>query len=393
MSANETPSLERRLSDAYSRADVPRRVHLDMTYRCDLDCEHCYLDNKTTWPELTTAAWLGVLDDLHEMGVLYLLWSGGEVFARADFEQLIRRAGELRFLSRVKTHGGNMTPERAQILKESFVQQTDVSVYSLDPEIHDAITRVAGSLENSLAGIDLLLEAGLRVRVSVTAMESNRHELADMSRFFRARGCEFSINPNVMPDSSGTDMLDPLLLQDEGYIDMAREVLRIAERDDALPRPGQISPTGEPCGAGRSSAYIAPDGAVWPCVMFPMSIGQVQEQPFSTLWHESSERAALTEWTNADRQACNSCAGSGACFYCPGEAYKRTGDFRTAPEVFHWRTRLWMQAFEDVGGRTYSEQEWQTVPSGHHPQDQGRKRNFTFPIYQPSKGRRKSPTS
>ena len=106
---------------AYLAAGVPMMVHLDMTYRCDLDCQHCYLDDKDC-PELTTTEWERLLAQLHAAGTLYLSWSGGELFLRPDFLQLLHKAAELGFVNRLKTHAGLVTPELAQELTHCRVQ-------------------------------------------------------------------------------------------------------------------------------------------------------------------------------------------------------------------------------------------------------------------------------
>ena len=129
------------LRAAWSAEDRPASAHLDVTYRCDLDCGHCYLDNKTTWPELTTAEWLDVLEQLRDAGVLFAVWSGGDVLMRSDFATLLTRASELGLLSRVKTHGGQIDATWARLFAGSKVIRTDVSVFSLRADIHDALTR------------------------------------------------------------------------------------------------------------------------------------------------------------------------------------------------------------------------------------------------------------
>ena len=141
--------------DLYVEAGLPTNVHIDLTYRCDLDCVHCYLDNKRDWPELTTAEAENVLDQLRAMQVMELTWSGGEIFARPDFLPLLARASRMGFRNIVKTHGGSLTPERCAALADAFVVYLSVSLYSLDPEIHDGITTKPGSLQATLDGLQL----------------------------------------------------------------------------------------------------------------------------------------------------------------------------------------------------------------------------------------------
>ena len=67
---------------------VPIAVHMDVTYRCNERCVHCYLDHDDHG-EMTTDEIKGVLDQLAEAGVFFLTFSGGEVFMRRDFFELV----------------------------------------------------------------------------------------------------------------------------------------------------------------------------------------------------------------------------------------------------------------------------------------------------------------
>ena len=95
-------AVRERLFSAFARADAPVHGHLDLTYRCDLRCQHCYLHEKDDWPEMTTAEWLAVLPQLRDAGVVRLLWSGGEVILRPDLGVLLAAAAALGFGSVVR---------------------------------------------------------------------------------------------------------------------------------------------------------------------------------------------------------------------------------------------------------------------------------------------------
>ena len=363
------------------KADVPYQAHLDITYRCDLDCEHCYLDNKDSWPELRKDELIDLLDQLYTLGVPTLTWSGGEPFARPDFFDLLEHARAKGFVSIVKTHGGNVSAEMAERLVNLGVARVDVSLYSLDDELHDAVTRVPGSLKATLAGVKHMLAVGIRVRASTVTLPTNFHELPAIRRYAESIGCEYQSANFVHLEHNADKGLDALNMDEQTLLKALRQDFgRYVERD-RTPRP--LSPDSDPCGAGRSSVYITPDGAVWPCVAFPMPIGHLREASFEEIWRTSESRKALTEWTNKDRHDCLSCGGSSECFYCPGEAYKRTGDFRTAPDIFHWRTRVAMKAVESVTDHRFSSEDWASVPEGAPPSAPAPKKKFQFPIYQP----------
>lgn len=350
---------------------------LDITYRCDLDCEHCYLDEKNLGRELSTAAWLDVLGQLRDMGAQMIAWSGGEVFARPDFLQLIDAAAALGIQSRIKTHAGNIDDVRARALAERNVHNVAVSIYSINASVHDGVTRVPGSLERSLLGIQALQRAGLQPSVTVVAMKANVDELEAIDDFFFGLGVPVKIAVNILPDMSSRTQLDDLALDEEDATRALSVGMRAAARRGApsLYR-ASMSLEKDVCVAGRTSLYINPEGEVWPCLTFPMVLGNVRDTALADIWHGSKERKALAAWKNNERSECTSCGASGVCGYCPGEAYRRTGNYKVAPPEFHARARAQLRAHAETEGVQLGEGQLASVPAGPQPMP----RRAHFPI-------------
>jgi len=80
-------SLISDMTDKAMQMGIPISVHVDVTYRCNERCEHCYLDHDDKG-EMTTQEIKNILDQLAEAGVFFLVFSGGEVFMRR-----LRKAG------------------------------------------------------------------------------------------------------------------------------------------------------------------------------------------------------------------------------------------------------------------------------------------------------------
>ncbi|PYX91398.1 MAG: hypothetical protein DMG71_20315 [Acidobacteria bacterium] len=83
---------------------IPVDVHLDVTYRCNERCVHCYLDHDDHG-EMSKAEIKELLQELADIGVFSVTFSGGEVFMRRDFVDLVEHARRLLFAVRIKTNG------------------------------------------------------------------------------------------------------------------------------------------------------------------------------------------------------------------------------------------------------------------------------------------------
>src|SRR5438477_2068640 len=81
---------------------VPPSVRLDVTYRSNERCVHCYLDH-ADHGEMSTAEIRDLLDQLADAGVFFLTLSGGEI--------LIVHSGQMRVFNYTFTsfHGSQAT--------------------------------------------------------------------------------------------------------------------------------------------------------------------------------------------------------------------------------------------------------------------------------------------
>src|SRR5256712_4648715 len=144
-------SLMQEMGAKALKLGIPLSVQLDVTFRCNERCVHCYLDHND-YGEMTTAEIKDLLDQLAAAGVFFLVFSGGEVFLRRDFFELLEHARSLLFSVKVKTNAIMIGEKEADRLAELGLHGVQGRGYSHRPEVHDRITKVPGSLERTLAG-------------------------------------------------------------------------------------------------------------------------------------------------------------------------------------------------------------------------------------------------
>ena len=176
MIAPQETGLVHELRTAYAREGRLFSVHLDLLYQCDLDCEHCYLDDKVTHNQ-PTAFWLDVVDQLADMGIFRMTVSGGELFLRKDAIEILKRASDRGIVLELKTHGGTITDDLARALAPLHIAYIDLSYYSHRAEVHDAITRRPGSHEATRRAIETLVAHGVSTRATNTVMSRNAADL------------------------------------------------------------------------------------------------------------------------------------------------------------------------------------------------------------------------
>src|SRR6202140_2014175 len=154
------------------KLNIPLSVQLDLTYRCNERCIHCYLDH-APHGEMTTAEIKAVLDQMADAGVFYLTISGGEIMMRRDFFEILEHARARLFCVKLKTNGVLIREKEAARLRKLGVETIQISIYSHRPEVHDAITKMPGSLRQSLDAVRFLRQQGLYVTMANVLMTEN----------------------------------------------------------------------------------------------------------------------------------------------------------------------------------------------------------------------------
>ena len=347
LSAGATPVMDRLISRTVEK-HRPLSVHFDLTYRCNERCVHCYLDHDDQG-ELTTAECLQVLDDLASSGALFLTFSGGEIFLRPDLYEILAAARRLHFDISLKTNALLVTPERAARLGELGVRRVQISVYSDIPAVHDAITKVPGSLRRTLAAIPILLQHGLQVKLACPLMRENLLAYRGVMALAEKLGVPYILDLTITPMMDGSS--GPLAHR--ASVSSLLPVLRDARLQACKPqptsataRPESVWPLGSavssgiespayqdlPCSAGHNSCYISPYGDVFPCVQLPQAAGNLRREKFDDIWYHAPQLERLRAIRESQLPICSRCEIRSYCERCPGLALMEGGNLLGAYE-------------------------------------------------------------
>ena len=328
----------------------PLSVHFDLTYRCNERCVHCYLDHDDHG-ELTTAECLKVLEDLARSGTLFLTFSGGEIFLRPDLYEILAAARRLHFDISLKSNALLVTTERAAKLREFGVRRVQISVYSDIPAIHDAITKVPGSLERTLAAIPILLEQGLQVKLACPLMQENLMAYRGVMALAEKLGVPYILDLTITPMMDGSSgplkhrasvsSLLPVLRDPVLNACKPQPTAQVASAMNALPSSfGSAVSSGIessayedlPCSAGHNSCYISPYGDVFPCVQLPQAAGNLRREKFDDIWYHAPQLERLRAILESQLPICAQCEIRSYCERCPGLALMEGGDLFGAYE-------------------------------------------------------------
>jgi AdoMet-dependent heme synthase len=315
--------LMQEMTEKAMALNIPLGVQVDLTYRCNEKCVHCYLDHHDHG-EMTTAEIKHLLDEMADAGVFILTFSGGEIFLRKDFFELLEYARQLMFCVKLKTNAVLIREPEAARIRDLGVESIQISIYSDRPEVHDAITLVPGSLRRSVDAIRFLKSQGLRVVIANVLMTQNMQDYPGVRALAAELGVECTLDPTVTPMMDGDRSTLSLGVDQNALQQVFRDASLVGDVDEfcAIAAPdGESHLESLPCSAGHTACYVSPYGDVFPCVQFPLPTGNVRKQRFIDIWRHSDQMNEVRSIRVKDLTTCTSCSHVSSCTRCPGLAY------------------------------------------------------------------------
>lgn len=159
--------LEREMMAWTAKNGFIYSAHWEVTYRCNEICVHCYNPGAAHTPdekpqretaELSTEESKSMLRQLVDLGVFRLTLSGGEATLRKDFLDILAYARSLGFQVVIYTNGLKIQKNLINKISQLYPASVEVSIYSAEPDQHDAVTRVPGSFEKTMQSLALFRE-------------------------------------------------------------------------------------------------------------------------------------------------------------------------------------------------------------------------------------------
>jgi radical SAM protein with 4Fe4S-binding SPASM domain len=337
------------LHQHFANKRSPLEVSLEVTRRCPLACQHCYnnlamgdLDARNK--ELTKEEYFAILDELARMGVIWLLFTGGEIFARKDFLEIYSYANRKGFLITLFTNGILINEHIADFLRNFPPFGIEITLYGQTRETYEKLTQLRGSYDRCVRGIRLLVERGLPLKLKSVATSINQHEVAGMKAFAEQLGVEFRFDSMINPriDCSSAPLGVRLTPEEIVALEMQWPAVA-AEHRKTLARERESKPTTSStlysCGGGLRAFAIDPYGHMSICVLSHQETYDIRRGSV----HEGWEQFLLKVRQRKRRQItkCAECQVRSACGMCPANGELENGDPETPVnflcEVAHLR--------------------------------------------------------
>jgi len=317
---------------------IPLAVLAELTHRCPLQCPYCSnpLELESASKELTTAEWLRVIDELAEIGVLQLHFSGGEPAVRKDLEQLVAAAHKAGLYTNLITSAVMLDRARLERLAEGGLNHVQVSFQGAEAGIADRVGGYRNGHSKKLEVARWVRELGLPLTVNAVMHRQNLHQLPEIIDMAVGLGAARLEVANVQYYGWALKNRQALMPTPEQVdectetVESARVRLKgIMEIDYVMPDYYAARPKACMGGWARQFFNISPSGKVLPChaaeSITTLSFDSVRDRSITWIWHNSKAFNAFrgTDWMP---EPCQSCAHREEDFGgCRCQAFALTG--------------------------------------------------------------------
>jgi len=328
VTSSENPELE--VGQFMADHHILFSLVLELTYRCNERCVHCYLPQETRLSEMTIPQIDALMGEFVELGGMRIQLTGGEALVRKDFVEILGLAKKHRLVTSITSNLTLLTDDILNAIVELSPHSVGCSIYSARAELHDSITMVKGSFKKSLHSIQLLRAAGIPVITKSPLMKTTAPHWREIEALAKELGCEYQFDLSITAKNDGR--LSPLAqrVDDQAVLKdiFASRYFKLYVGDEPMSMMTGPSSDAGLCGAGASGLAVSPDGTIRPCIGLTTVLGKWPSNRLREIWHESPFFDEFRQIKMTDISPCNSCSDFAFCSRCPGAWMAENGNLR-----------------------------------------------------------------
>lgn len=340
----------------------PLRVMIELTYRCNFECRHCYVPfSFRKKSELNTRDIFLIIDQLAEIGCFYLGFTGGEPFMREDIMDILRYSRKKGFEAIVYTNGSLINKDMAGALSDLGLNKIDITIPAISKIAFEKISGEINSRDKVFRTIELLYKKGVPLGFKTCVLKDNQDEIGGIQDFALSLGVFHRLDSMLFPRIDGST--EPLKYR--GVMKNDRETRHSSKptkrsgsagvglENGCIERSREIQ-KGFSCGVGISQAAITPLGELKMCLMIDYPKYKIirdsakesksQGLMLKDAWERLKKMVASVD--AALPRKCNYCKFGDSCKWCPARGWLVDKDFAACDTDSLHFARLRRKAYE-----------------------------------------------
>ena len=292
-------------------------VEIELSYKCNLTCKHCFNDKDVAEYSIDFNYAKKIIDEAIKLGAYNFCFTGGECTIHPDFIKILSYIRKHRKTFSIITNGQALYDD--DVLFENLVslypREIRISLYSMNPEIHDSITGVKGSHKKTISVIKKLKERNIIVRINFFQMSLNKNSLEDVLKFREEINVDLTVTNfsfiNNKKNNNAYIMVDNKEIYEALGDEKSPYYYLLDIKDNVL--NSKESPI---CYGTCGSIAISPLLDVFPCISLKYRLGNLKETTLESIWN--NEHAKFMDiFKVKNLKDCKDCKDSQYCMYEP----------------------------------------------------------------------------
>ncbi len=297
----------------------PTRLHMQwhITERCNLNCTHCYREEKYIKEENTFEELKTHLENYIRLAKKWgiekctISFMGGEVFMREDFFDLLKEAQKhSKILNYSLSINGTMiNKEVAKKLKNLGVSNIQISLEGRE-RVNDSI-RGKGVFKKAMRAVEYLKKENIPLNLQATVSKKNIGEIPHMIKLAEKLDVGLGLR-RIVPLGSSKKAKEWLLSPKETrdmYLSLMNQEKSSGRNFVGVCEASLIAQeerTHMGCPAGFSAFILMPNGDVYPCRRLPIYAGNLLKESFEDIYYNSKIYKSLRDLREIDKE-CTCC--------------------------------------------------------------------------------------
>ena len=315
-------STQNFLEDYFQGKSQLTNLHLEIISKCNERCIHCYIPHDDKMSSMEPDLFYDILNQSFNMGVLNLTLSGGEPMLHKDFCDFLRKCREYDFSVNILSNLTLLDDEIIKEMKKNSLLSVQVSLYSMDSNIHDGITQMKGSFKKTKSAILKLIENDIPLQVSCPIMKQNKNCYVEVIKWAEKYEIHVGDDYGIIGeyDHTNKNLSCRLSINEiKGVINdkIENDAKYLQQIEMAAEKKKNITANDFICTVCRSTICIANNGNVYPCEGWQNYIvGNVNQISLNDIWDYSEKVQYLRSLRNQDFPMCVQCPDKDYCTMC-----------------------------------------------------------------------------
>lgn len=297
-------------------------IHLEICSKCNERCVHCYIPNEEKNSQIDSILFYDILEQCKNLNLIHITISGGEPMLHKNFIDFLKKCRKYNFSVNVLSNLTLLSDEIIHEMKANPLLGVQVSLYSMNSDIHDEITQTKGSFKKTKSSILKLIENDIPLQISCPIIKQNKDCYKEVVNWAKKHGVYAGDDYIIIAKYNHTTQNLTCRLS----ISEIEKVIKDKSENDSIyleniktdaENSKEFSPDDYVCSICESTICISDNGVVYPCAGWQdFVLGNIRDKTLEEIWNSSEDVKYLRNLRKKDFPKCIKCTDREYCTMC-----------------------------------------------------------------------------